>query len=59
MINLADKLTAKTVEGILADSKEIKYTKDVADIWKAELVLCLHFFKEDIRKIQDYSLYAR
>ena len=38
---------------------KIKYTKDVADIWKAELVLCLHFFKEDIRKIQDYSLYAR
>ena len=28
MINLADKLTAKTVEGIVTESKEVKYTKN-------------------------------
>lgn len=38
MINLADKLTAKTVEGILADSNEIKYTKEMGDTAKAETV---------------------
>ena len=38
MINLADKLTAKTVEGILADSNEIKYTKEMGDTSKAETV---------------------
>ena len=38
MINLADKLTAKTVEGILADSNEIKYTKEMGNTAKAETV---------------------
>ena len=38
MINLADKLTAKTVEGILADSQEIKYTKEMGAAAKAETV---------------------
>ena len=38
MINLADKLTAKTVEGILADSQEIKYTKEMGTSAKDETV---------------------
>lgn len=38
MINLADKLTAKTVEGILADSQEIKYTREMGTSAKDETV---------------------